>query len=165
MMQPLVKSALPDLPVGSREKHDEIFAHISALCFCRGIAGGCRVVLVAQEQGEPSVLVILGGGPKIPVFVAMNVRPHRTWSDWSMKVPTSTAMLGHPGWTLQRASFFTGLEVPEHHAHLVDRAAEKETEGVRNLGPARGCPRTLDACRPTPALWCRAIRFWATRLG
>ena len=44
-----------------------------------------------------------------------------------------------PGsWTLPtHASFFTGLEVPEHNAHLVDRPAEEQQKGVRSLGPAR----------------------------
>ena len=45
-----------------------------------------------------------------------------------------------PGsWTLpSHASFFTGLEVPDHQAHLVDQKESAQEDGVRGIGPARG---------------------------
>jgi|GEM_PF-3010228 len=48
-------------------------------------------------------------------------------------------------WTLPtHASYFTGLEVPDHHAHLVDQETEETEEGVRDLGPARGLSKDFE---------------------
>lgn len=117
--------------------------------FPAAVLSVCAVALLAiagwslwpKSKGSLSVLVILDTVRAQNTSVCGYARPttpnlerlvnegaHINCDAW---VPGS--------WTLPtHASFFTGLEVPEHHAHLVDRAAEKETEGVRNLGPARG---------------------------
>jgi len=51
-----------------------------------------------------------------------------------------------PGsWTLpSHASFFTGLEVPDHHAHLVDQPPEEQGGKIRGLGPARGLSQEFE---------------------
>ena len=50
-------------------------------------------------------------------------------------------------------SYFTGLEVPDHDAHLVDQKESVPANGVRGIGPARGLSRDyLTIAEQRPAI-------------
>ncbi len=99
-----------------------------------------------HNRGQLSVLVILDTVRADHTSVCGYARPTTPVLEGLVAGGASLSCdVWAPGsWTLpSHASYFTGLPVPEHHAHPVDREGKKE-EGVRSLGPARALHGDFD---------------------